>query len=120
MDISEEGYLSEKADENSGGFEIVNEAETKLIYITWLTTTEPELLYPLKDTLKETIDESIKLEGVSNVKVEEIKTIKINEHQGVYAPPSYSYYGLPSYGIYCMWYCDQSRRLYYIGIDTFK
>lgn len=120
MDISEEGYLSEKADENSGGVEVTNDKGTKTIYITWLTTTEPELLYPLKDTLKETMDESMKLEGVSNVKVEEIKTRKINKHQGVYAPLSYGYYGLPSYDIYCMWYCDQSQRLYYIGIDTYS
>ncbi|RZB29032.1 MAG: hypothetical protein AEth_01636 [Candidatus Argoarchaeum ethanivorans] len=120
MNILEEGYLSEKPDENSGGIEVTNDKGTKSIYITWLTATEPELLYPLKDTLKETMDESMKLEGVSNVKVEEIKTITINEHQGVYAPLSYIYYGLPSYDIYCMWYCDQSQRLYYVGIDTYS
>lgn len=120
MDISEEGYLSEKADESSGRVGVTNYKGTKTIYITWLTTTEPELLYPLKDTLKETMDESMKLEGVSNVKMEEIKTVKINEHQGVYAPLSFDYYGLSSYDIYCMWYCDQSQRLYYIGIDTYS
>jgi len=74
----------------------------------------------LKDTLKETIDESMKLEGVSNVKVGEIKTIAINGHQGVYAPLSFNYYGLSNYDIYCMWYCDQSQRLYYIGIDSYN
>jgi hypothetical protein len=120
MNILEEGYLSEKPDENSGGVEVTNDKGTKSMYITWLTTTEPELLYPLKDTLKETIDESTKLEGVSNVKVEEIKRITINEHQGVYAPLSFDYYGFPSHDIYCMWYCDQSQRLYYVGIDTYS
>jgi len=120
MNISKEGYMSDKADNSSGGVKVTNDKETKLIYITWLTTTEPELLYPLKDTLKETIDESMKLEGVSNVKVGEIKTIAINGHQGVYAPLSFNYYGLSNYDIYCMWYCDQSQRLYYIGIDSYS
>lgn len=120
MTISEEGYMSDNPDENSGGIDVTNDRGTKSIYITWLTTTEPELLYPLKDSLKETIDESMKLEGVSNVKVEEIKTITINEHQGVYAPLSFNYYGLPSYDIYCIWFCDQSQRLYYVGIDTYN
>lgn len=120
MTISEEGYMSDKPDENSGAVDITNDKGTKAVYISWLTTTEPELLFPLKDTLKETIDESMKLEGVSNVKVEEIKTIIINGHQGVYAPLSFNYYGLLSYDIYCMWYCDQSQRLYYVGIDTYN
>lgn len=120
MTISEEGYMSDNPDENSGGIDVTNDRGTKSIYITWLTTTEPELLYPLKDTFKETIDESMKPEGVSNVKVEEIKTITINEHQGVYAPLSFNYYGLPSYDIYCIWFCDQSQRLYYVGIDTYN
>lgn len=52
MNISEEGYMSDKPDENSGGVDVTNDKGTKSIYISWLTTTEPELLYPLKDTLR--------------------------------------------------------------------
>jgi len=118
--ISEEGYMSDNPDNNSGIVEITNDKGTKAIYITWLTITEPELLYSLRDTLKETIDKSMKLEGVSNVKLEEIEEITINKHQGVYAPLNFNYYGLPSYDIYCIWYCNQSQRLYYVGIETYS
>lgn len=118
MNISEEGYLSDDANEQSGVVLLQNERETKVISIVWYSTTRPA---SLEDELEESIEiaKSGLSEYLSDFSTSRVTETNISESPIRYQILDYRVEGIKVHSVIGVWYDTKTQRMFYVGIDTY-
>lgn len=116
MNISEEGYLSDEANDNSGVVIVENERQTKALTIGWYSTTQP---LPLEEELQESLDFGVENLEVSDLSISQATQTSISETPMIYRTLNYRSEGIKLHTLMGVWYDTKTQRMFYVGIDTY-